>query len=1266
MSFATAWGKTFELDLRQAAEDGAKAGSRLRSAASPSDDRDGKVRSYNLDAGAAEIGEVAVGDKISLSLFDDVVLTLTLSKQMPSCLGGEVFLAEVEGYGGIKSAVVLRTGDGLTVDVQDFLTNRMYKVISAANGVKVQEIEPTGEVKCGCDSLASPSAASASGKKGLVGMSDSRAGGTLLGVQSDTCIDILVAYDRFAAQWANANGGGITNFAQVAVAKMNTAIANTGLDAMFWFRLVGVTTVSVSASDVHEALYAINRDEIGWADIKAFREVVGADIVTTMIDTGSAYGTTGVGWSLEDERELATFGFQAYNVCAVRSVAQSHTMTHECGHNMGAGHSDVQSTQRGPQLYDYSSGYYFTGSDGRGYCTIMAYASDGPRGEQVPYFSSPSYSYAGVAVGDSAHDNTRTLAETYSYVANWRAQRTPMSYQVVFEPASGTLFDSSLYVTLAPGQPGTPVRYTLDGSDPTPYSPLYVSPILITGTTTVKASTVIDGVCSIPFAATYYSKSDIGYATGLPELSWSVSVPGSSSLGVQTYNTVDGAAIGAEVAEGDVCYFSTYVTGPATISWQRQVEGSCSFVVLVDGAEYFADPLNGYSWIWGYPWAEQMVDIPAGIHEVKFRLGDAYAYGDGTYSFDDFHVYYTPKPRILPEPSDPYATSYDFSGDELMVSVVSDVEDAIIYYTLDGSDPNGEGAITYDGPFFISESTKVRAIASRPGPGPSMVTEGVFLKRNALRAGEWTLSGTDAYEAVQSGGRMIAELFWNYPGCSWSERLAQYINDPAFLLWAELNGVYLLANSWGDLAGDGSGRFWSLYDQTALSDELGGYVYYPTFVFARGSDVSTCLGAMLARNDNEHTTNGIYYRDSVGSLVECFGSFLDTAKPLGPPVVSAENAFGISFPFAVYLSNTNYSGTIYYTLDGSAPTRLNGIAYYGGPIDIPSPGTTLKAVVWPLDSNAVSGVPLSITYNSFDDAIGVPGVSWVNDERYPWTIADFGSGPVLNAGRDTGITSGSVTSTLRATVSGPGEFSFSYYLFRWYASLSLKIDGRTVATWNQDVDASTNIVVSSAGPTVFEWVYTYPYRENAYAAYSVCQISEIAWAPHSAPAAPGGLAVSGEAYEYGTLLRWNESQGADEYVVYRSRSASWSSATRIGSTRQLRYWDTTAGGEMFYYWVSAVNVYGEGSAAGPAVSAAASIYRIAFYPGAEGAEGSMPEQVVVVGTVAKLNRCAFVHPSGKRFAGWRRVDTNRRYDDGIMVFNLAAPGEVVTLTAIWE
>ena len=51
--------------------------------------------------------------------------------------------------------------------------------------------------------------------------------------------------------------------------------------------------------------------------------------------------------------------------------------------------------------------------------------------------------------------------------------------------------------------------------------------------------------------------------------------------------------------------------------------------------------------------------------------------------------------------------------------------------------------------------------------------------------------------------------------------------------------------------------------------------------------------------------------------------------------------------------------------------------------------------------------------------------------------------------------------------------------------------------------------------------------------------------------------------------------------------------------------------------------------------------------------------------VYKLPSCAFEPPAGKRFAGWIGPD-GRRYDDGVLVFNLAPAGGTMTMTAIWE
>ena len=66
----------------------------------------------------------------------------------------------------------------------------------------------------------------------------------------------------------------------------------------------------------------------------------------------------------------------------------------------------------------------------------------------------------------------------------------------------------------------------------------------------------------------------------------------------------------------------------------------------------------------------------------------------------------------------------------------------------------------------------------------------------------------------------------------------------------------------------------------------------------------------------------------------------------------------------------------------------------------------------------------------------------------------------------------------------------------------------------------------------------------------------------------------------------------------------------------------------------------------------------------DGGSGTMSSLSCVPNKVYALTRCAFKR-SGKRFAGWA-CSNGRRYDDGMLVFDLAKPGETVTMTAIWE
>lgn len=606
LAAALGWARTVDLDLRP--------GPALQSTV-PVPSETGVLRRSSLAAGSASVAGLAVGDVLSLRLYGDVELRLTLVEREESPLAGATFQASAEGMEGVREAVVIESPDGLMVSVQDRRRGRVYSIVSASDGVTVKEIDPVAEPShCG-GTVAPLASATLSAAPVLAATGD----------QSANVVDMLVAYDKPAANWAKQNGG-ITNLAQQCVSRMNTALANNGLSSLFRFRLVGVVAVEANGNgNFDQTLDAVSSGTGNWAPIKTMRETVGADIVSTMIDTGSAYGITGLGFSLTgtSAARLASFANSAYNVISVRAAAQSHVMTHETGHNMGAGHSDMQEGHPSPQSCNYSRGYYFTGTDNVGYYTIMAYNydADGNHYEQAPLFSSPNVTWQGTAAGDATHDNARVLRDTYAGVMKFRSQKVPMSYEVFFSPESGALFSGSTTVSLMPGKSGISIRYTLDGSIPTAtHGILYTGPIVITSSTTIKAVAIVDGQAGMVYEGSYYV-SDLGTALNVPQLSWSTS--DKYPWVAQSTTTYDGSLavkspdpfpVEGRNYQGENSWLKTAVTGPTKMSFRySQRCYTPGFEVSVDGTVVWGR--GGANW---GEWALAEVDIPAGTHEVKF------------------------------------------------------------------------------------------------------------------------------------------------------------------------------------------------------------------------------------------------------------------------------------------------------------------------------------------------------------------------------------------------------------------------------------------------------------------------------------------------------------------------------------------------------------------------------------------------------------------------------------------------------------------------
>ena len=86
-------------------------------------------------------------------------------------------------------------------------------------------------------------------------------------------------------------------------------------------------------------------------------------------------------------------------------------------------------------------------------------------------------------------------------LVNGRLNATPVYRPVEpvqILPADTSAFVGQQKVTLTCTTPNTQIHYTLDGSNPTPASPLYRAPFTITNSTTVRASAFRDGVTTAP------------------------------------------------------------------------------------------------------------------------------------------------------------------------------------------------------------------------------------------------------------------------------------------------------------------------------------------------------------------------------------------------------------------------------------------------------------------------------------------------------------------------------------------------------------------------------------------------------------------------------------------------------------------------------------------------------------------------------------------------------------------------------------------------
>ena len=460
---------------------------------------------------------VSVGDIFDILFPDGVAFSLEVVSAPPAGIAGQSFIAKDSLSGA--AAVVKPLANGIRITIDDFTNARNFNLRIKDGGATYSAYDTSGTPADSCatcgEALPSTEPSQTTPSKAPTAKPRLADAATFPLAAQKSIVDILVAFDQGAkAKCVQLGFDGMDDFADYAVGKMNTVLANSQLDDQFCYRLAGVVEIDGSWSAINnELLLSMRAREGAFAKLSQLRDKCGADTMTLLVNRTSG-NTSGIGFEYSGNagQTLEFFNSMNYacNVCDINTVHSRYTMSHETGHNMGCGHSNRQGTNSGPGRYSDSCGYHFTDNNNVRRGTVMAYTYTGDDDNYynpAPYFSTPDISPAeyGCALGVAGvNDNRRTLTLTHADIASLREHVLPYDWDVRFLDDSGkdipdgAYFYTSCYVTLTNENHEAEIYYTLDGSSPTAQS-LHGGPgtkvymYLVNGARTLTACAVVDG-----------------------------------------------------------------------------------------------------------------------------------------------------------------------------------------------------------------------------------------------------------------------------------------------------------------------------------------------------------------------------------------------------------------------------------------------------------------------------------------------------------------------------------------------------------------------------------------------------------------------------------------------------------------------------------------------------------------------------------------------------------------------------------------------------
>ncbi len=551
----------------------------------------------------------------------------------------------------------------------------------------------------------------------------------------------------------------------------------------------------------------------------------------------------------------------------------------------------------------------------------------------------------------------------------------------VFDPASGD-FTSAQPVTMTSATSGASIYYTTDGSVPTHTTgTLYTGPVNITQNTTLKAiawkdgmteSDVTSGTYNIQCATPIFnptpgnyssaqlvtitsatSNATIKYTTDGSEPSQTNGLVYSSPVSLNSNTTLKAIAfktgmLDSQVASGIYTITLEQVAAPSFTPAAGTYTGTQSVTIAsaTSGASIYyttngSEPTSTNGTLYSSP-----------VTLSQNTTLRAKAYKDGMTESTVTSGIYTIKcvaPEFSPAPGT-YTSAQS-------VTITSATAGATIRYTTDGTTPSQSNGQVYSSPVSISANTTLQAIAYKSGMNDSEIASGMYVIQSGSPCAITKINGggftTTLTSVVQNGSSYVVVLTVEHDGCNGPvcKELSHYSVEGLPGTYSNVSVQIISGNM--------------TYSNIDMGPNLGastpfqGFKIDGTHGIGDGQAGKFTITYMLTSLQAEQTLAkaGQNYQIAAFTLQD-FQTVLGctvpakvatpTFTPLPGTYASAQN---------VTIACTTAGATIKYTIDGTEPSRTNGIIYTG-PVSINST-TTLKAIAYKdgmTDSDVASGL----------------------------------------------------------------------------------------------------------------------------------------------------------------------------------------------------------------------------------------------------------------------------------------------------------------------